>query len=436
MGLSEDWKAELRERRARVLEKISDGALVLFGAVHAHRNSDVEYDFRQDSSFLYLTGFNEADSVLVLRSQPPHVVLFVPPRDREREIWNGRRAGVEGALSEYGADVAHSIEDLNEHLPGYLENLETVWTEFREPTLIDPRLARAMFAVRSRRRKRVTAPVAVRDMSEVLTPLRVVKSDFEIARMRKAAEATRIGHERAMRATRRGLTEFDLLRELEYGFREGGCRSTAYSSIVGSGENATILHYRDNDARLPDGGLVLIDAGAEFEGYACDVTRTFPVDREFSPPERAIYELVLRAQEAAISVCLPGKTLEEVHEAALAVIESGLVDLGILSQGKAADGKRLAERYFMHRTSHYLGLDVHDVTPPFVRGESAPLVARAVITVEPGIYIAADESDVASEYRGIGVRIEDDVLITPDGPEVLTKGIPKTIRELSLLRAG
>lgn len=426
----------MRARRARVLERLDGGALVLFGSSQVHRNSDVEYDFRQDSSFLYLTGFSEPDSVLILRPESPHFVLFVPPRDREREIWNGRRAGVEGAVSEFGADVAHSIDELAEHLPGYLENLPVVWTEFTETTLVDPRLTRAIFAVRSRRRKRVTAPVSVREMSGIMTPLRVVKSDFEIEKMRKAAEATRLGHLRALRAARRGLTEFDLLRELEYGFREGGCRATAYSSIVGSGENATILHYRENDAPLPNGGLVLIDAGAEFEGYACDVTRTFPVDAEFSEPERAIYELVLRAQEAALSVCLPGKTLEEIHEAALLVIETGLVELGILSQVKGADGKRLAEKYFMHRTSHYLGLDVHDVSPPFLRGETVPLVARAVITVEPGIYIAADDTDVAQEYRGIGVRIEDDVLITPDGPDVLTREIPKTVEDLSRARRG
>lgn len=432
--LSDEWKEELRARRARVIEKLEGGALVLLGASAVHRNSDVEYDFRQTSNFLYLTGFTEPDAALVIRGEAPHFVLFVPPRDREREIWNGRRAGIEGAVADFDADVAHSIEELAEHLPNYLENLPSVWSEFRPPDLIDRRLTRALFAVQGRRRKRVNAPTAVRDSSEILTPLRLVKSDFEIERVKKAAEATRLGHARALRAARRGLSEFDLMRELELGFREGGCRSTAYSSIVGAGENATILHYRDNDAPLPEGGLVLIDAGAEFEGYACDVTRTFPVDPEFSAPERAIYELVLRAQEAAIPVCLPGKTLEDVHEAAMQVVETGLLELGILPRLRGDDGKRLAERYFMHRTSHYLGLDVHDVSPPFVGGAVAPLTEGAVITVEPGVYIAADDEDVAPEYRGIGVRIEDDVRIRREGPEVLTQAIPKTVEDLARAR--
>jgi len=432
--LSDEWKAELRARRARVISKLEGGAMVLFGATIVHRNSDVEYDFRQTSDFLYLTGFTEPDAALVLRAEAPHFILFVPPRDREREIWNGRRAGVEGALADFDADVAHSFEELAEHLPNYLENVPSVWSEFRPPDLIDRRLTKALFAVQGRRRKRVNAPTAVRDSSEILTPLRLVKSEFEIDKMRKAAEATYLGHLRALRAARRGLTEFDLMRELELGFREGGCRSTAYSSIVGAGDNATILHYRENDAPLPDGGLVLIDAGAEFEGYACDVTRTFPVDPEFSAPERAIYELVLRAQEAAFALCWPGKTLEEVHEAAMQVIEKGLLELGIVPRLRGDGEKRLAERYFMHRTSHYLGLDVHDVSPPFVKGAVAPLVEGAVITVEPGIYIARDDEEVPPEYRGIGVRIEDDVWIRSEGPEVLTRAIPKTVEDLARAR--
>jgi len=430
------WKKEVHERRVELISKLEGGALVLFGASSKRRNSDSEYDFRQDSNFLYLTRFLEPDSVLVLRSTPPHTVLFVPPRDRERETWDGRRAGVEGAVSEYGADEAHPITALAEKLPDLLENVSLLWTIFRSPDLIDPKLTQAIFSVRARRRKKVDSPVAIHDAAELLGGMRLIKSPFELEQMRVAARATRDGHLAAMRAAEPGITEFELQRVLEDGFRRGGCRHVAYSSIVGAGANATILHYRENDAPLPERGLVLIDAGAEYEGYACDVTRVFPIGGRFSALERKLYELVLEAQLAAIAGCQVGSTIDAIHELAVQKLETGLLELGVLSELRDALGKRLVEKYYMHRTSHYLGLDVHDVGTYYEKGQAVPLVPGAVITVEPGLYFAEDDESVSPEFRGIGIRIEDDVLITPDGPVVLTQDTPKSVDEVEAACLG
>jgi Xaa-Pro aminopeptidase len=428
--LSNEWKAELAQRRSAIASELEGGALVLFGADVRRRNSDVEYDFRQESNFWYLTGFNEPGSALVIRGEAPHFVLFVPPKDREREIWDGRRAGVEGALVSYGADVAYSVTELAEKLPDLLENLPSVWTPFGSPELVDPRLTQAIFAVRARRRKRVDSPSLVRDAGPLLGSHRLRKSAFEIGQMRRAAGATAQGHRAAMAHARPGMNEFELQRVLEDGFRRGGCRHVAYSSIVGGGANATILHYRENDAPLPQKGLVLIDAGAEFEGYASDVTRTFPVTGRFSKAERDLYEIVLDAERLGIEMAVIGQTIDRVHEVAITRIEAGLLELGILKATHDDAGKRLVEHYFMHRTSHYLGLDVHDVGAYYRGGSPIELEPGVVITVEPGVYISENDESVSEEYRGIGIRIEDDVLITPNGPDVLTVETPKTVSEV------
>jgi Xaa-Pro aminopeptidase len=424
---STEWRDETKKRRADVLGQLGGGALVVFGADVRRRNSDVEYDFRQDSNFLYLTGFVEPGSVLVLRSSPPHFVLFVPPKDREREIWDGRRAGIEGAASIYGADEAHPISALAEKLPDLLENVARVWTVFSAPELVDPRLAQAIFAVRLRRRKRVDSPVELFDAGLLLGAMRRCKTNFELEKMKVAARATAAGHKAAMAHVRPGISEAELERVLEDGFRKQGCRQLAYSSIVGGGANATILHYRENDATLPETGLVLIDAGAEFEGYACDVTRVFPISGRFSAVERALYEVVLDAERCGIEAATVGRTVDEIHELAIARIEQGLLALGILKQTHDEGGKRLAETYFMHRTSHYLGLDVHDVGVYHQSGQPLALEPGVVITVEPGIYIAENDENVSPEFRGIGIRIEDDVLIAETGPIVLTSDTPKSV---------
>jgi Xaa-Pro aminopeptidase len=424
---SSSWKNEVQKRRSELTSRLDGGALVLFGASAQRRNSDSEYDFRQESNFLYLTGFVEPDAVLVVRSTPPHTVLFVPPRDRERETWDGRRAGVEGAVAHFGADEAYPITALGEKLADLLENVPLVWTIFRSPELVDPRLTQAIFAVRARRRKKVDSPIAIRDAAEPLAAMRLVKSPFELEQMRVAAHATAEGHKAAMRAARPGASEFELQRVLEDGFRRAGCRHVAYTSIVGAGPNATILHYRDNDAKLPEHGLVLIDAGAEFEGYACDVTRVIPIGGHFSPLERDLYQLVLDAQLAAIAASTVGNTIDQIHERAVEKLEAGLVELGVLTETRDAAGKRLVDKYYMHRTSHYLGLDVHDVGAYYKKGEALPLVPGAVITVEPGLYFAEDDESVDSEFRGIGIRIEDDILISSAGPVVLTADTPKSV---------
>lgn len=432
---SNEWKAEFEARRARVFERIGDGVVVLFGAQGVRRNADTEYDFRQDSSFYYLTGFPEPNAALVLSGRQRTFALFVPPKDPEREIWEGRRAGVPGAMEVYGADEAHSIDELASKLPDYLENAARLLTPFELPSLVDPRLSAAIFAVRGRRRRRVDAPRQLEDFSEVLAELRVQKSPLEIAAMEKSADATRLGHVAAMQSARPGQTEFDVQRVLEDGFRKGGCRYVAYTSIVGAGENATILHYRDNDAPLEAGQLLLIDAGAEWCNYACDVTRTFPVGAEFTPAQREVYDLVLAAQKRAIAETRVGQTMDEIHEIAMNVIEEGLLSLGIVDARRSEGARRPVNKYFMHRTSHFLGLDVHDVGRSFRQGQPEPLDQGMVITVEPGVYIALDDLEVPERYRGIGIRIEDDVLVTESDPLVLTASIPKEVSEIEHLRA-
>jgi len=369
-----------------------------------------------------------------------HFVLFVRPRDPERETWDGPRVGAEAAPGKLGCDAAFPNADRNEKLPGYLENARALHYSLGRDPHADAQVLRARDLVRRRARLGVSYPAAIVDLSATVHAMRLVKSAYEIAVMRRAAEITREAHAVAMRVAKPGAFEYEVEAEMLRTYRRHGAERPAYESIVGSGPNATILHYRKNDRRLEDGDLLLIDAGAEVEYYAADVTRTFPVNGKFTPPQRRIYEAVLKAQELTIAATRTGTTIESLHRITLRSITESLIALGLVEGPlDQAIEKELYKPFYMHRTSHWLGMDVHDVGSYFVEGEPKP-VARTlepgqVLTIEPGIYVGST-TKAPDEYKGIGVRIEDDVLVTADGPDVLTRAIPKQPDELEKLLAS
>lgn len=409
----------------------SPAVAVLPAAAVFVRNNDVEHEYRQDSDFFYLTGFDEPESVLVLDGLERKTTLFVRPRDREREIWDGHRAGVDGAKESYGVDQAFPVSEIDEKLPSLLQDRRRIYCRLGWNRRFDDRLLAAIDRVRARQRVGVVAPTELVDPGVVLHEMRLRKSSSEIETMRAAARITREAHELAMARARPGMREYEIEALLLDTFRRRGSERPAYGSIVGSGPNACVLHYRKNDRRIESGDLLLIDAGCEYGYYASDVTRTFPVGRWFSREQQAIYELVLESQVRSIDSVRPDATLDEIHRKSVDVIARGLLGLGLLS----GDLEKIVEaeaykRFFMHRTSHWLGMDVHDVGPYFVDRKPRKLEPGMVLTVEPGVYIAPDDDTVPPEWRGIGVRIEDDVLVTESGWEVLTAGIPKTTEEI------
>lgn len=423
---------ELEERQKRVLAAIGQGVMILPSAPLAIRNNDVEHEYRQDSDLFYLTGFDEPESTLVMRGgHAEPVVMFVRPRDPEREVWDGQRAGVEGAVRDFGASVAFSTQELGAKLPELLENVSRVYYRIGRDKAFDEIVLSAIDRVRARAKFGVAWPVEIVDPATVVHEMRVIKSKAELDAMRRAVDITKEAHIAAMGMARPGVYEYEVEAVLRAIFRKHGSERPAYGPIVGSGPNATVLHYRKNDRRLGDGDLLLIDAGCEYGYYASDITRTFPVSGHFSKPQREVYEIVLQAQLASIDATKPGATLEEVHDASVQVIAKGLVDLGLIPGplDKALETAAY-KKFFMHRTSHWLGMDVHDVGRYFDAGKARPLAAGMVLTVEPGIYIAETEASVPLEYRGIGVRIEDDVLVTPEGSAVLSSAIPKTVEDV------
>jgi Xaa-Pro aminopeptidase len=425
------------ERRARALAAMGEHAIAVIPAAPVFiRNNDVEHEYRPDSDLFYLTGFAEPESVLLLMNgHPEHrCVLLVRPRDPHGELWDGPRAGVEGAVAQFGADAAFPISELDQRLVEYLAGHTRLYFALGRDRALDDRVLAAIARVRARSRKGGAWPTEIVEPATVLHELRWTKSDAEVEIMRRGAEITRDAFGRAFAAARPGRGEYEVEGVLRGAFRAGGAERPAYAPIVASGANACVLHYTANNRRMEDGDLLLVDAGAEFGGYACDVTRTFPVGGRFTPAQRRIYQLVLDAQLAAIDRVRPGATLEEVHGRAVEVITEGLVALGIL-QGEPAQLIRdeAHKRYFMHGTSHWLGMDVHDVGRYYVGGGPRALAPGCVLTVEPGVYIAPDDDRAPPEYRGIGVRIEDDVACTETGRRVLTFDIPKHVDELEAL---
>jgi Xaa-Pro aminopeptidase len=422
-------------RREQALAAFHGGVAVIPSATTVLRNNDTEYEFRQNSDFYYLTGFDEPDAVLVLA--PEHdehkTILFLRKSDRALEIWNGRRLGVESATHTLGVDVAYPIDALSEHLPRYLCNVETVYYELGNETT-DARMRTALSDARAMTRRAGFSPDTIADPSPALHAMRQIKSPYEIDLLRRSAEITARGHVAAMRATRPNLHEYEIEAVLEYEFRRSGAQREAYESIVAGGDNATILHYRENRDRLADGTLLLVDAACEYDYYATDVTRTWPVNGRFSPEQRAIYEIVLAAQHAAIAALKPGASQRAFHRAAVRVITEGLIDLGLL-QGTLDENieRETYREYYMHGTGHWLGMDVHDVGR-YRDNSDTPVTLEPgmVTTVEPGIYVQRN-AQCDERFRGIGVRIEDDLLITESGTENLTVAIPKSIEALEAI---
>jgi len=428
-----------RARRQRLLNALGDGVLILPTARETSRNGDVLHEYRPGSDLHYLTGFPEPDAVLVawrLDRRRHRAVLFVRERDRERETWDGPRFGTRGARQRFGVDEGRPIGDLWSDLCELAPNDGTVFHTFGRDADFDARLFEVFGRnAQRRRRSRLPAHPVLRDFGPELAALRLVKDKAELDAMRRAARITCAGHVAAMQASRPGMFEYQAQAALEGTFRSAGSPRNGYPSIVASGPNACVLHYHENDRRMRDGDLLLIDAGAEIDGLTADVTRTFPVNGQFREAQAAVYRVVLRAQQAGIRACKVGAGWDSAHRACVRSLTRGLVELGVLRGKVPALVKAQKFRpYYMHGTSHWLGRDVHDVGGyEDERGKPAPLPVGAVLTVEPGLYFARDDRSVPKELRGIGVRIEDDVLVTRKGPEVLTADVPKSIREIEQL---
>jgi Xaa-Pro aminopeptidase len=397
------------------------------------RNGDVYHPFRQHSDLVYLTGFLEPDTTLVLRpgAEAERVVMFVRPRDPEMETWDGRRAGIDGAKAQYGADVAYPSAELPTRLWDLLANTDELHYCLGLDDGMDLLIAGALAKLRRAEKRGKRPPSAVIDPRAALHELRLLKRPEELATLRKAAEITCEAHVLAMGMGRPGVSEHELEALIDYTFRRRGGSGPGYNTIVGAGENATILHYIENRCAIADGDLVLVDAGCEYDHYTADITRTWPASGRFTAPQRRVYEAVLAIQKSAVAMARPGVTISEIHEHCARRLTETMLQLGLLS-GTVDD--RVADlgyrKYYMHGTSHWLGLDVHDAGAYTRDGKSRPLVPGMVITIEPGLYIRADAADVPAELRGIGVRIEDDVLITEAGNEVLTAACPKEIEEI------
>jgi Xaa-Pro aminopeptidase len=429
-------KDEFARRRKQLMKMMGKGGIVILPAVpEKSRNSDVLYHYRPDSDFFYLTGFGEPEAVAVLIPGRPHgeYVLFVRDRDVTRETWDGRRAGPEGATRDFGADDAFPIGDIDDILPGLMENCNRVYYTMGLHPEFDHRVIGWVNGLKNQARSGVQPPQEFVALDHLLHDMRLFKSRPELDVMRRSAQIAVAGHQRAMKFTRPGRTEFEVMAELVHEFRRNNA-DTSYHPIVGGGANACILHYHENSDELRDGDLLLIDAGCEYDLYASDITRTFPVSGRFTPEQRAVYEVVLEAQIAAIEKTVPGNHWNEPHDAAVKAITQGLVKLGLLKGKVPTLIKEGAYRkFFMHRTGHWLGMDVHDVGDYKISEQWRVLEPGMVMTVEPGIYIPAGSKGVAKRWWNIGIRIEDDVAVTREGNEVLTAGLAKTPDQIEKL---
>jgi Xaa-Pro aminopeptidase len=430
---------EFAARRKRLMQMMGgDTIAILPTAPERTRNRDVEHPYRPDSDFFYLTGFPEPEAVMVLVPGRPQgeFILFCRERDAHLETWHGRRAGLDGAREQYRADDAFPISDIDEILPGLLENRARVFYTMGSSAEFDRKLMDWINNLRKQARSGIHTPGEFVALDHYLHDMRLFKSRAEVGVMRTAAQITARAHERAMRVCQPGMMEYQIEAEILHEFMTHGARSPSYPSIVAGGDNGCILHYTENSAQLRDGDLLLIDAGCEYDCYAADITRTFPVNGRFSPAQRALYELVLDANYAATEQVKPGNTWNQPHETAVRVLTEGLVKLGILKGRVAALIKTEAyKRFYMHRTGHWLGMDVHDVGDYKIGEEWRVLEPGMVLTIEPGLYIPLGSKGVAKKWQGIGIRIEDDVLVTPKGHEVLTVDAAKTVDEIEGLMA-
>ena len=433
-------KREFARRRRRLMEQLDPNSIAIVpSASQQIRNRDVEFPFRQDSDFYYLSGFAEPDSVLVLLPGRQHgeYIVFCRERDSQMELWNGYRAGPEGVCQHYGADDAFPIGDIDDILPGLIEGRERVYYAMGKQAKFDRKVMDWINIIRSKVRAGAPPPGEFLDLDHILHDMRLFKSAAELRLMQQAADISVAAHMRAMQVCRPGMMEYELEAEYLHEFVRGGSRMPAYTPIIGGGKNGCILHYVENNAPLKDGELVLIDAGCEFECYAADITRTFPINGKFTAEQKALYNVVLESQQQAIKAIKPGNHWNHPHDITVRVITEGLVDLGLL-KGKV---DRLIEKeayrpFYMHRAGHWLGMDVHDVGDYKVGGEWRVMEAGMAMTVEPGIYIAPDNKDVAKKWRGIGIRIEDNVVVTNTGNKVLTEALPRNVRDIESLMRG
>ena len=434
MGLSMSETSIYARRRSQLAEQMKNGVAVIPTAPERTRNRDAYYPYRFDSYFFYLSEFREPEAVLVVvAGEQTKSLLFCRDKNPEREVWDGFRHGSAAAKEAFGFDEAYSIALLDEMMPGLLANQASLFCHLGSDSAWDARVVGWINEVRNRVRSGVTAPRDIRDVHVMLDEMRVIKSAEELAVMRRAAEISTGAHRRAMQAARPGRTEYEIEAELLHEFRRRGAQAPAYTPIVAAGANACVLHYVENAGALADGDLLLIDAGCELDGYASDITRTFPVNGRFSGPQKDVYQLVLEAQAAAMAEIRPGNTWDRPHEAAVGVLARGFVDLGLLAGSvEQVIETEAYKKFYMHRTGHWLGLDVHDAGEYKRDGQWRELQPGMVLTVEPGCYIRAGDG-VPEKFANIGVRIEDDVLVTENGHEVLTRAAPKTLDEIETL---
>lgn len=434
-------QADFQERRDRLAEEMGPHSIAIIATSPvAMRNRDADYKFRADSSFFYLTGFAEPEAVAIIETfesidEGYTYSLFCRERDREMEIWHGYRAGVDGAVEDYDADEAYAIDLLDEEIIEKLLNKQKLFYRMGQQADFDARVAKWIAQANGESRKGTSAPAQVIQLDRILDEMRLHKSPQEIELMQIASTISAQAHTRAMQAVKPGMMEYALEAELNYIFGQNGC-VPSYNSIVGGGANGCILHYVENDKVLKDGDLVLIDAACEYQLYASDITRTFPVNGKFSPEQKALYEVVLKAQLAAIDAVRIGNSYKEPHRIAVRILVQGLLDLGLM-QG---DIEQIIEsesfhQFYMHGTGHWLGMDVHDVGSYKIEGEWRAYEEGMTVTVEPGLYIAPDDETVDVKWRGIGIRIEDDVVVTKNGPRVLTAAVVKTVEEIEALMA-
>lgn len=433
-------RQQFTQRRNALMQWMGEDSIAILPAAPQHiRNRDADYKYRQDSDFYYLSGFPEPEAVLCLIPNRPlgEVVLFCREKDKEKEIWDGYRAGLEGAIEQYGADESYPIAKLDEIMPTLMEGKKKLYVNLGGQAEFDNKVITWLNSIRAKARQGAKAPAELLMLNHLLHELRLYKSAEELAVMRKAATISANAHICAMQATKAGMYEYELEAELVYEFLRHGCSAPAYNTIVGSGANACILHYIENRRQMQKGDLVLIDAGAELDNYAADITRTFPVSGRFSGEQKAVYDIVLAAQLAAIEAVHPNNHWDKPHSVAVEVLTQGLLDLGLLEGSLAGNIEQGSYReFYMHRTGHWLGMDVHDVGDYKIADEWRQLEAGMVLTVEPGLYISPDNERVAARWRGIGIRIEDDVLVTKTGHEVLTDAAPKSVIDIEQLMKG
>lgn len=422
------------QRRQKLFDEIEGGVAIFPASKESLRNSDVHYPFRQQSSFFYVTGFEEPDAIAVLRNikGKKEYLLFVRPRDPEKEIWTGYRAGVEGAVNRLGADRAYAIEDFSKKWKEVFEGAEKIYF-----SLLKGFDSEVLPLIDEHRRSLGRTGKGIPDIIDaegLISEMRIRKSPEEITTLKVACELSAKAHSLAMAYTRPGLNEAQIEALVEFVFKNEGAKRMGYGSIVASGHNATVLHYVDNDRFMKEGELLLIDAGGEFGYYSADITRTYPVSGKFTKEQEAIYSLVLSVQKACIAMAKPGATLRGIHETAVELLVEGMLSLGLLTGSKKEIiQSRSYRRFYPHGTGHLLGMDVHDVGLYEIKGEARPLEPGMVFTVEPGFYVQPYDQDAPAAYRGIGVRIEDDILVTETGNEVLTRGVPKEIEQMQAL---